>query len=74
MLKFNPGLALTGLRTTRPSLATKQFVDCYILHFRDRRGAARLRSVSEIAPKSPFLCVNGGPIRDIFGAGAKAFR
>ena len=28
--------------------------------------AAQLRSVTEIAPKSPFLCVNRSPIRLIF--------
>ena len=34
--------------------------------------AAQLRSVTEIAPKSPFLCVNRGPLRYCFCAGAKA--
>ena len=36
--------------------------------------AAQLRSVTEIAPKSPFLCVNRSPIRYGFCAGAKAIR
>ena len=34
-------------------------------------GAAQLRSVTEIAPKSPLLCVNRSPIRYGFRAGAK---
>ena len=37
-------------------------------------GAAQLRTVTEIAPKSPFLCVNRSPIRYGFRAGAKAVR
>ena len=37
-------------------------------------GAAQLRSVTEIAPKSPSLCVNRSPIQYGFCAGAKAFR
>ena len=36
--------------------------------------AARLRSVTEIVPESPFLCVNKSPIRYGFNAGAKAIR
>ena len=36
--------------------------------------AAQLRSVTEIAPKSPFLCVNRSPIQYGFRAGAKAIR
>ena len=35
-------------------------------------GAAQLRSVTEIAPKSRFLCVNRNPIQYGFRAGAKA--
>ena len=35
-------------------------------------GATQLRSVTEIAPKSPFLRVNGNPIRYAFRAGAKS--
>ena len=35
-------------------------------------GAAQLRSVTEIEPKSPFLCVNRSSIRYGFRAGAKA--
>ena len=35
-------------------------------------GAAQLLSVTEIAPKSPLLCVNRNPIRYGFRAGAKA--
>jgi len=35
-------------------------------------GAARLRFVTEIVPKSPLLCVNRSPIRYGFHAGAKA--
>ena len=38
------------------------------LHF---IGAARLRTVTEISPKSPLLCVNKSPIRYGFRAGAK---
>ena len=34
-------------------------------------GAAELRSVTKIAPKSPFLCENRSPIRYDFRAGAK---
>ena len=37
-------------------------------------GGAQFRSVTEIAPKSPFLCVNRSPIRYGFRAGAKAIR
>ena len=37
-------------------------------------GAAQLRSVTEIAPKSPFLRVNRSPILYSFRAGAKATR
>ena len=37
-------------------------------------GAAQLRSVTEIAPKSPFLCVNRSSILYSFRAGAKATR
>ena len=33
---------------------------------------ARLRSVTEIAPKSPFLCVNRSLVRCGFRAGARA--
>ena len=36
--------------------------------------AAQLRSVTEITPKSPFLCENRSPIRYCFFAGAKAIR
>ena len=36
--------------------------------------AAQLRSVTEIQPKSPFLCVNRSPIRYGFRADAKAFQ
>ena len=35
-------------------------------------GAAQLRSVTEIAPKSLLLCVNRSSIRYDFRAGAKA--
>ena len=35
-------------------------------------GAAQLRSVTEIAPKSPFLCVNRSPIRYDLRGGATA--
>ena len=35
-------------------------------------GTAQLRPVTEISPKSPFLCVNRRPIRYGFHAGAKA--
>ena len=37
-------------------------------------GAAQLRSVTEIAPKTPFLCVNRSPIWYGFRAGTKAIR
>ena len=37
-------------------------------------GAAQLRPVTEIAPKSPFLCVNRSPIQYGFPAGAKAIQ
>ena len=37
-------------------------------------GAAQFRSVTEIVPKSPFLCVNRNSIRYDFGAGAKAIQ
>ena len=36
------------------------------------RGAAQLRFVTEIVPKSPFLCVNRSPVWYGFRAGAKA--
>ena len=42
------------------------------LYFRDRRGAAQLHSVTEIAQKSPFLYVNRSSIRYGFRSGAKA--
>ena len=45
-----------------------------ILHSGDRRGAARLHFVTEIAPKSPFLCVNGCPVRCGLRANTKAIR
>ena len=35
-------------------------------------GAVQLRSVTEIAPKSPFLCVNRSPNRNGFRLGATA--
>ena len=35
---------------------------------------AQPHSVTEVAPKSPFLCVNRSPIRYDFRAGAKAIR
>ena len=35
-------------------------------------GAAQIRSVTEIAPKSPFLCVNRNTIRYWFRSGARA--
>ena len=38
------------------------------------RSAAQLCSITEIAPKSPFLCVNRNPIQYGFPAGAKAMR
>ena len=37
-------------------------------------GAAQLRSVTEIAPESPFLCVKRIPIRYGFRAGVKAIQ
>ena len=43
-----------------------------IFHFRDRRGAAQLRFVTETAPPQPFLCVKSSPIRYDFRSGAKA--
>ena len=38
------------------------------------RKRSALRSVREIAPKSPFLCVNRSPIRYGFRAGTKDIR
>ena len=35
-------------------------------------GVTQIRSFTEIAPKSPFLCVNRGPIRYGFRTDAKA--
>ena len=40
--------------------------------FKDRRGVAQLRAVKEIAPKSPFWCVNRSPLRYGFRVGARA--
>ena len=37
-------------------------------------GAAQIRSVTEIAPTQPFLCMNRSPIRYGFRGGAKAFQ
>ena len=37
-------------------------------------GAAQLRSVTEIAPLQPFLCVKRSPIQYYFRGGAKGFR
>ena len=42
------------------------------LQFRDNAG--QLRTVTEMAPKSPFLCVNRSPLRYGFHAGAKTIR
>ena len=39
-----------------------------------QRSAPALRSVTEIAPKSPFLCLNRSPIRYSFRANAKVIR
>ena len=47
---------------TAPKCETEP-IQYVTLHLWDRRGAAQLRSITEIAPKSPFLCVNRGPIR-----------
>ena len=38
------------------------------------RSAVQLSSITEIAPKSPFLCLNRNRIRYGFRAGAKAMR
>ena len=52
----------------------------YYEHLSDMRlftleiSAAQLRSVTEIAPKSPFLRVNRSPIRYGFCASAKAIQ
>ena len=43
------------------------------LHFRFRHGA-KLRSVTEIAPKSPFLCAKRSPFRYWFRAGTNRLR
>ena len=37
-------------------------------------GAAQLGSVTGLAPKSPFLCVNRSPIQYGFPVGAKAIQ
>ena len=37
-------------------------------------GEEQFRSVTEIAPKSPFLCVNRSPIRYDSRGGAKAIQ
>ena len=42
-------------------------------HLRDRRGTASLR-LTEMVPKSPFLCVNWNPIRYDFRAREKTIR
>ena len=42
------------------------------LHSRNRRGAAQRRSVTEITPKSRFLCANRSPIQYGFRAGANS--
>ena len=44
------------------------------MSFKVYRSAAQLCSITEIAPKSPFLCVNRNPIQYGFPAGAKAMR
>jgi len=50
-------------------------IRCVTRHsVRDRRGAAQLCFVTEIAPKSPFLYVNRSPILCDFCGSAKAIR
>ena len=63
---FVPAQKLSGIVWTPIRYAS--------LHFRDWRGAAQPRSVTEIAPKSPFLCVKRSPIQYEFRAGAKAIQ
>ena len=48
-----------------------QLIQYVTLHFWDQWGAAQLRSVREIAPKSPLFCVNRNTIRYGFRAGAR---
>ena len=59
-----------GAKAFRYSVNTFRICDSPTLEI----GAGQLRSVKEIAPKSPFLCVNRSPIQYGFCAGAKAFR
>ena len=47
---------------TAPKYGTKP-IRYVTLHFRERGGGAHLRFVTEMAPKSLFLCVNRSPIQ-----------
>jgi len=62
---FVPAQKLSGIRVWTP-------IPYVTLVFRDRHGAVQLRSLTKIAPKSPFLCVNRSPIRYGFRASTKA--
>ena len=62
-------LRVSGFQTSFPpsqSLPLRSEYLMFTLNQIDRISAAQLRSVTEIAPKSPFLCVNRSPIRLIF--------
>ena len=62
---FVPAQKLSGIRVWTP-------IPYVTLVFRDRHGAVQLRSLTKIAPKSPFLCVNRIPIWYGFRASTKA--
>ena len=67
-----------GCRHDAPGLIlTLALLIFFLKNWRDscstfKIGAARLRSVTEIAPKSPFSCVNRGSIRNSCRVGPKA--
>ena len=79
---FFRGVIFTGARVSPALLSLREngrllVVYCNLspsLYTRLEFGAAQLRAVTEIAPKSAFLCVNRCPLRYGFRAGAKAIR
>ena len=63
---FVPAQKLSGIRVWTP-------IRYVTLVFRDRRGAEQLRSVTEIAPKSPFLMCEQKPYLVWFSCQHKSY-
>ena len=57
---FEPKSIVLGYFNTVPDTKYEHLSDMWLST--SGIGAAQLRSVTEIAPKSPFLCVNRSPI------------